>query len=545
MRSLISVNIVVVLVMSACGSHQADADARVPLHADRDTTIVQNGASLFVPAGSIDHDTTARITHAFQTPPGGAAVAGFDFDVGTAKILKPVTLTLPVFQQPVMGTDSMTLVPFLSGGQWGTEMGRYNPNDHTVTLTVNHLSWYGDMAQVIYQGLRKLLAEKLAHFRGAKPNCAVSGPRLSYPLATMLEPPILACVSGDQSSGSLKIVNNRGFYLMVNPLRGLSLEHVSINGVLDAATAEGGAAIRYVARWNSLPLPPGASAEFRYQPVAGGPALSFEPDGPATFVAEILKLFSGISDLGSIILEALGCIRSIAHAGATELDGCIADALVAAADRGSIGAGQSIKVLGLTVSRSMLGLLSLVIKAIPELDIVIESRDGGSASTIQIDAVPVPAGGTGLGTPATTPPPIVPPPPPANRYATASYDRLAAGAAHAEWYQAWQDFSAATNTITRLAVNVGDTRWAPGPIPVNTSLRLCRDAACTQQLGAWSAQINNYGATVVDIGDFAVQKGATYYLRYDRPDSAHSWAVYFWGPGTYNNLSVSIYGYSR
>lgn len=143
------------------------------------------------------------------------------------------------------------------------------------------------------------------------------------------------------------------------------------------------------------------------------------------------------------------------------------------------------------------------------------------------------------------PAPTAAPPAPIDRYAVASYDQLRAGAQHAEWYQAWQDFSAQSNTLTRLAINVGDTRWAPGPIPMSTTLRLCRDAACGQQLGAWSTQINNYGATSVDIGDFGVQPGTTYYLRYDRPDSAHTWAVYFWGPGTYNNLSATVRGYNR
>jgi len=145
---------------------------------------------------------------------------------------------------------------------------------------------------------------------------------------------------------------------------------------------------------------------------------------------------------------------------------------------------------------------------------------------------------------APVPGPSAPAPAP-NRLGVVSYDRLTPGAAHAEWYQAWQDFTAASNTLTRLAINVGDPRWAPGPIPLNTTIRLCRDSGCTQQVGAWQAQINNYGATTANIGDFAVTPGTTYYLRYDRPDTAHTWAVYFWGPGTYNNLSCTVLGYNR
>lgn len=80
---------------------------------------------------------------------------------------------------------------------------------------------------------------------------------------------------------------------------------------------------------------------------------------------------------------------------------------------------------------------------------------------------------------------------------------------------------------------------------MTATLRLCRDSGCSQQLGAWSAQIQNYGATSVDIGDVAVQPGATYYLRFDRPDNAHTWAVYFWGPNTYDTLSATVRGYNR
>ena len=76
-------------------------------------------------------------------------------------------------------------------------------------------------------------------------------------------------------------------------------------------------------------------------------------------------------------------------------------------------------------------------------------------------------------------------------------------------------------------------------------MRLCRDSDCAQQVGSWSAEIINYGATVIDLGDIPVQKGALYYLRYDRPDSTHSWVVYYWGPGAYNQLSALVRGYNR
>jgi hypothetical protein len=430
-------------------------------------------------------------------------------------------------------------------------VGRYDAKAGTVTLTVTHLSWYGDMLDVGYQLIRKTLGEWLGKFRASKPTCT-GGPQIRYPLQTMFEPPVLACVSGDQNGGVLKVANNRGFYLMVNPQRGLTIRNLEVDGALDAATGGGGALIRHLGKWHSLPLPPTATAEFTYQPVAGGPALSFEPDQAATFVAVVLQLFAGISDRGSLLLHVFECVNAVRRQPQKEWMGCVINGLAVAADQGWTADRETVRFAGLTVSRKMLGLLSVVLQAIPALDMAIESRDGGSASTIQLELAPRGAGGAAPSQPASRPPggggpaPTNPPPPgPANRFAIASYDRLTPGARYAEWYQAWQDFTAKSNTITRLAINVGDARWAPGPIPVSTTLRLCRDSGCTQQIGAWSTQIHNYGTTAVDIGDVAVQPGATYHLRFDRPDSAHSWRVYFWGPATYQELSASVHGYNR
>jgi hypothetical protein len=97
-----------------------------------------------------------------------------------------------------------------------------------------------------------------------------------------------------------------------------------------------------------------------------------------------------------------------------------------------------------------------------------------------------------------------------------------------------------------LSINVGNPSYpAGGVIAAIATVKLCTDAACTSPLAVTSGQIINYGATVIDIGDVGVTPGATYFLRYDRPDTSHSWSVYFWGPGTYNNQSATVRGYNR
>jgi hypothetical protein len=426
--------LVLVIPLGGCGHAKDQRNTAVPVYADRDNTVRQNGATLFLPAGSIDKNTTAKITEVTQEPPGGAPVSGFDFDIGGAQVVAPVRLTMPVTDDSAVGPDGSMLVPYLSHGQWGTELGHFDAASRTVSLTVSHLSWYGDILNVVYQGIRKVLGDWLGHFRASRPSCDGPGPQLRYALQTLAEPPVLACAVGDQNSGTVKLANNRGFYLMVNPQRGLSIHDVQISGVLDAATSGGGAAIRYLAQWHSLPLPPTAMAVFQYQGVSGGPTLSFAPDSAATFISAVLSLFAGISDPGTVLLQALGCARGLHDTGTSALGGCIADALAAMADDKWIGPGHTIKVLGITVSRALLGVLTVVLRAIPAIDMAIESRDGGSQDTIQIDAggnptTPGPAPTTPRAAPApqqpnpgNNPPPAPPPPPPPTVKDVVHYD---------------------------------------------------------------------------------------------------------------------------
>ncbi|GAA0904362.1 hypothetical protein [Virgisporangium aurantiacum] len=91
---------------------------------------------------------------------------------------------------------------------------------------------------------------------------------------------------------------------------------------------------------------------------------------------------------------------SLAHLRGRAGAGCIADRIADKADEQWIGVGQTVKFAGLAVSRNALGLLSVVLRAIPALDMMIESRDGGSQDTIQIDAAPTAVAPSG--TPSST-----------------------------------------------------------------------------------------------------------------------------------------------
>lgn len=383
--------VIVLAALGGCSKHIAPtAPAGVHVSASHDNRVTQNGASLHLPPGSIDRDTTVRISRSVKQPPSGGQVNGFDFDIGSAHVIKTVQVRLPVANAPATAHRVPMLVSFLSSGRWGTQAGTYDPTHRTITVNTTHLSWYSDLGNAIYQLARKAFGEWLGHFRASPPTCdGPNHPELSYGLATMREPPLLACVAGDDNGGSLKVANNRGFYLMITPDRGLTLHNVQTTGTMDIVTGGGGAVIRYLDHWQALPLPPGSTAEFDYHAVAGGPALAFEPDSGATAISAILSLFSGIEDYASLLLFAMDCLHAL-HDNPANAGECVAQALRMAADHEWIGHGQIVRVAGIAVSRSLLGVLTVVLTAVPEIDLAAETRDDGSKGTMQINVTPLP-----------------------------------------------------------------------------------------------------------------------------------------------------------
>src|SRR5207247_1143985 len=123
--------------------------------------------------------------------------------------------------------------------------------------------------------------------------------------------------------------------------------------------------------------------------------------------------------------------------------------------------------------------------------------------------------------PAPTPTPTAPTPPPVNRTGVTSYDRMDPGAPHWGFTRAaWQDFKAASNTITKLGVRWGNFNMPPGPVAgMSTHVVLCASGptsatGCSDPVVAGDAAFVNYGASVVEVGDVAVTPGQTYWLFY-------------------------------
>ncbi len=117
-----------------------------------------------------------------------------------------------------------------------------------------------------------------------------------------------------------------------------------------------------------------------------------------------------------------------------------------------------------------------------------------------------------------------------DRRAITSYDEMRPGAPRwGEFHWAYQPFVARSNTITYLGVTVGHSGYTSGAtLADRLRIRLCSDPGCSTTFADASPQILNYGNTEVDIGDIGVVKGATYFVRWDRP-SAVRWDTFWWG----------------
>jgi hypothetical protein len=98
---------------------------------------------------------------------------------------------------------------------------------------------------------------------------------------------------------------------------------------------------------------------------------------------------------------------------------------------------------------------------------------------------------------------------------------------------AYQDFHAASDTITRLGVVVGNPalpRGAEGPETV--LVKLCQTPECGEGgLASSRAPIVNYGVSEADIGDVPVTPGGTYYVYWQTPRavSGQPWVTFWLG----------------
>jgi RHS repeat-associated protein len=137
-----------------------------------------------------------------------------------------------------------------------------------------------------------------------------------------------------------------------------------------------------------------------------------------------------------------------------------------------------------------------------------------------------------------------------DRTAVTSYNKMFPGAPyHGYFTSAWQDFTAQSNTITRLGVTVGTPNYLPDGHTI--TIRLCTDTSCSRILGETRPQIINYGNSAGDIGDVSVTPGARYYIVWYQPAAwkGQSWVTYWWAGGPTitqsDQLQAIVQGYTR
>jgi hypothetical protein len=148
--------------------------------------------------------------------------------------------------------------------------------------------------------------------------------------------------------------------------------------------------------------------------------------------------------------------------------------------------------------------------------------------------------------------------PPADRQAVTSYDGLATDPPYyGSFGFAFQEFTAASNTITHVGVRVRSQEYPAGtPTPVTLNVRLCPDPQCTAVLAEANPTIVNDRTTSADFGDVPVTPGRTYYVYWKNPDGQDdtSWDTYWTigsgAPGrrditTADGLAMVVRGYNR
>ena len=323
--------------------------------------------------------------------------------------------------------------------QMGAEVGAYDANSRTVTVQTDHLSFWTDLSTLVWRGVRKVLGE-WSGFRGTAPDCGNrSGPELHYALGSMLEPPLLVCVAGKNDSGTLKAVNNRGFFLHIVLQQGLTVRGFKHDSALNAVTANELNIYRDLVGLQIVTLPPKSEVVFDYKAVSGGPALIFKPNVAATAFAGVLSEISGLSDKAELVRKVYDCATS--DRSLIKFIECLRQIILDPRIK-------DLKISGVTISRNLFGVLSWMLKALPLISLI-ENLDDGSTGDLQLDAVPRPApSATPTTQPGKTPAPS--PAPPTTETRQPSSDK-------------------ATGTS-----DSGDTPPLPAHLPIDVN-RYCRD----------------------------------------------------------------------
>ena len=245
-RYLLAIPAVLILLASGC----TDTPARAPadpvdsakVEAAHGGKVALRGTTLDIPANALSTDTTITATHAGAPapPPGVARPAGdaVHIDLGTARLVQPITLTIPLGSKPTT-SDTIGLAYFDPATQaWRGVPAQVDVASGTISATVSHLSWWQPWTWDVnrLETTMSALLQPVASFRAEPPSCtpAPPGVKLTITGGRAGDPALDGCVEAAGKDLRVKLVNNRSYATVVAAPREARFERASRGGLYDA-----------------------------------------------------------------------------------------------------------------------------------------------------------------------------------------------------------------------------------------------------------------------------------------------------------------------
>lgn len=557
--------VLLVTLVGACGQRSPDS-ASADIKANLGGKVALGAAEIDVPKDSLSQDTTVTISRLAGAGPdiGTQTEDAFQYSVGAAALRSAVRLYLPRTGDP---GDLPVLASLTDGGIW--DVVAADSDGDRITADVPHLStWFGFDFLGWLKGKVDVFTRsaQFLGYRAGAPSCphqlSATAAELVYAAADKrAQPPLLVCADGSNTGDiTLRVVNNRSYAITLFPsgLGGVA------PGALQQAVDDYQIA-KALQKANQIILPAGGSVALTLATNQPAGTLLYEPNVAATVALAAYHIAKDIAgdQLGNDALTLYDCATAVTNADSIaaisdEVVKCVGKLLKPALEKG-VTLGGLFKVPKAIVERALASLSLAKEAVIPIADALADHFMGSAIDIVTLTRVARPTS-----PPATTPPstgsggggspPPTAQPNPVDRRAVTSYDRMQPGAPHHGYFQsAWQDFTAASNTITYLSATVGTTGATAGaPVAGRTlTLRLCTDQNCASILAEVHPTIVNYGETGADIGDVAVTPGAHYYIVWYQPTSISgaTWVTYWWAGGstvtTSDQMQAVARGYNR
>jgi hypothetical protein len=243
---LVTAAVTVVIVVHESSGPSVSTSTDVAVTANQGATVRLAGATLVIPPGALSANGTvvARVSDSkarsglsangkpeTSKPLISSAGQTVSFELSGARVVRPLTLTLPVssaaLAQAKIGANQRNAVWLAyydeADQSWSPVPSEYNPATQTVTAEVSHLSTWNPFTWD-WSAITLRMRQALTAFgsgRAPKTTC----PGTAGSTVTMdggSDPPLIGCVTGDAASGfQVSITNNRAYTMVLQAPRGV------------------------------------------------------------------------------------------------------------------------------------------------------------------------------------------------------------------------------------------------------------------------------------------------------------------------------------